>query len=194
MQSWRAACEKPPASSPSSTSKWQIRRRASRSGNLDRPAFLAVAGRVGNARLIDNIHIDTEDGRFGQIVGNGSRRPACCTSGSPMTILALDIGNTHTEIGVFDGDRLVHHWRISTRWDRTADEYLLLFADCSAPPAFRPARMERCWLLSFHRRSGRFAPPLRTWSRSGAHGWSRASRPGCPWRSTILAKSALIGS
>lgn len=37
---------------------------ASRLETLDRPAFLAVAGRVGNARLIDNIHIDTEEGRF----------------------------------------------------------------------------------------------------------------------------------
>ncbi len=29
---------------------------------LDRPAFLAVAGRVGKARLIDNIHFDFENG------------------------------------------------------------------------------------------------------------------------------------
>lgn len=44
-----------------------------------------------------------------------------------MTVLALDVGNTVTEIGIFDGERLLDHWRISTRWDRTEDEYLLLF-------------------------------------------------------------------
>lgn len=55
-----------------------------------------------------------------------------------MTILALDIGNTHTEIGVFGGDRLVHHWRISTRWDRTADEYLLLFRGLLGSASARP--------------------------------------------------------
>ena len=35
-----------------------------RLGTLDRPAFLAVAGRVGRARLIDNVHIDQDDGQF----------------------------------------------------------------------------------------------------------------------------------
>jgi len=31
---------------------------------LDRPAFLALAARVGPARLIDNVHFDGADGRF----------------------------------------------------------------------------------------------------------------------------------
>ena len=34
-----------------------------RLGVLDRPAFLAVAARVGGTRLIDNIHVDWVDGR-----------------------------------------------------------------------------------------------------------------------------------
>ena len=41
---------------------------------LDRPAFLAVAGRVGKARLIDNIHIDVEDGAFRPDRGERLRR------------------------------------------------------------------------------------------------------------------------
>jgi len=41
-------------------------------------------------------------------------------------LLAIDVSNTHTKIGVFDGDRLVRHWRVRTDEDRTADEYGVL--------------------------------------------------------------------
>jgi type III pantothenate kinase len=41
-------------------------------------------------------------------------------------ILAFDIGNTETVIGLFDGGSLADHWRISTATDRTVDEYGLL--------------------------------------------------------------------
>jgi type III pantothenate kinase len=37
-------------------------------------------------------------------------------------LLALDIGNTNVTIGVFEGDRLVHHWRLAALRERTADE------------------------------------------------------------------------
>ncbi len=40
-------------------------------------------------------------------------------------LLAIDVGNTQTVIGVFDGERLAHHWRLSTDPSRTADEYRL---------------------------------------------------------------------
>lgn len=42
-------------------------------------------------------------------------------------LLAVDVGNSQTVIGVFDGDRLAEHWRISTNSQRTADELALLF-------------------------------------------------------------------
>jgi len=42
-------------------------------------------------------------------------------------LLAIDVGNTETVLGVFDGDRLAWHWRVATRPDRTADELALLF-------------------------------------------------------------------
>ncbi|TMA83453.1 MAG: type III pantothenate kinase [Deltaproteobacteria bacterium] len=41
-------------------------------------------------------------------------------------LLAIDVSNTHTKIGVFDGARLVRHWRVRTDDDRTADEYGVL--------------------------------------------------------------------
>ncbi len=37
-------------------------------------------------------------------------------------LLTIDIGNTHTVLGVFDGETIVEHWRIATVPDRTADE------------------------------------------------------------------------
>lgn len=41
-------------------------------------------------------------------------------------ILALDIGNTETVIGLFDNGQLLDHWRIATQADRTVDELGLL--------------------------------------------------------------------
>ena len=37
-------------------------------------------------------------------------------------LLALDVGNTNVTIGVFDGDTLVHSWRLAALRERTADE------------------------------------------------------------------------
>ena len=43
-------------------------------------------------------------------------------------LLAIDVSNTHTKVGVYDGDRLAFHWRLQTEPDRTADEYgVMLF-------------------------------------------------------------------
>jgi type III pantothenate kinase len=42
-------------------------------------------------------------------------------------LLSVDVGNSQTVIGVFDGETLAHHWRISTEGGRTADEHALIF-------------------------------------------------------------------
>ena len=34
-------------------------------------------------------------------------------------LLTIDVGNTNTVLGVFDGDLIVEHWRINTDPDRT---------------------------------------------------------------------------
>ena len=43
-----------------------------------------------------------------------------------MTLLALDIGNSQSVIGAFEGDKLVEHWTVSSETRRTADEWHLL--------------------------------------------------------------------
>jgi len=41
-------------------------------------------------------------------------------------LLVIDVGNTNTVLGVYDGDVLVHDWRIRTVIDHTVDEYGML--------------------------------------------------------------------
>ncbi|TYR78219.1 type III pantothenate kinase [Priestia megaterium] len=38
-------------------------------------------------------------------------------------IFVLDVGNTNTVLGVYDGDELKYHWRIETSRNKTEDEY-----------------------------------------------------------------------
>jgi len=47
-------------------------------------------------------------------------------------LLAIDVGNTNTTLGVFDGQRLVAHWRVQTRAERTSDEYTVLLSELFA--------------------------------------------------------------
>jgi hypothetical protein len=41
-------------------------------------------------------------------------------------LLTIDIGNTNTSLGVFDGANLVAHWRLTTERARTGDEWGVL--------------------------------------------------------------------
>ncbi len=43
-------------------------------------------------------------------------------------LLALDIGNTETTVGLFQVDRLVGHWRLTTTTARTPDEWAALLS------------------------------------------------------------------
>ncbi len=38
-------------------------------------------------------------------------------------LLAVDVGNTNVTLGVFQGERLLHRWRLATRRETTADEF-----------------------------------------------------------------------
>lgn len=52
-------------------------------------------------------------------------------------LLTIDVGNTNIVLGVFDGSKLVVHWRISTNREHTEDEYGIviknLFYQCGIP-------------------------------------------------------------
>jgi type III pantothenate kinase len=53
-------------------------------------------------------------------------------------LLAIDVGNTNLTLGVFDGERLLHDWRLKTDRDQTVDGWgvlirnLLMLADLPA--------------------------------------------------------------
>jgi len=42
-------------------------------------------------------------------------------------LLTIDVGNTHTVLGLFEKEEIVEHWRVKTDAHRTADEIAVLF-------------------------------------------------------------------
>ncbi len=47
-------------------------------------------------------------------------------------LLAIDVGNTHTVLGVFHQDELMAHWRVRTERERTGDELGVLLSNLFA--------------------------------------------------------------
>ena len=50
-------------------------------------------------------------------------------------LLAIDVGNTNTVLGIFDGEEVIEHWRIATVPDRTADEIAVVLSGLLAQSA-----------------------------------------------------------
>jgi type III pantothenate kinase len=76
-------------------------------------------------------------------------------------LLAIDVGNSNTVIGVFDGGKLKTTWRIATRMNREVDEYGIMLRGlfvhqrltvsqitgavmCSVVPPLTPVSQEMC--------------------------------------------------
>jgi type III pantothenate kinase len=47
-------------------------------------------------------------------------------------LLAIDVGNTQTHVGAFDGSELVEHWRFSTDREATGDELAIILHELLA--------------------------------------------------------------
>ena len=47
-------------------------------------------------------------------------------------LLVVDVGNTHTVLGLYEGERLVHDFRIETSKGRTSDEYHVMLLNLLA--------------------------------------------------------------
>ena len=52
-------------------------------------------------------------------------------------LMAVDVGNTQTVLGLFDGEELRGQWRIATEAHRTADELAVFFAGLLALEGLR---------------------------------------------------------
>jgi type III pantothenate kinase len=57
-------------------------------------------------------------------------------------LLAIDVGNTNTTVGAFEGATLRHHpWRLQTNQNRTADEYGILLRQMFELSGLDPAQV-----------------------------------------------------
>ncbi len=63
-------------------------------------------------------------------------------------LLVIDVGNTQTVIGLYDGVHLAHHFRLSTQRYRTADEYAVLLREVMHDTGVTPDRIDSAILAS----------------------------------------------
>ena len=63
-------------------------------------------------------------------------------------LLTVDVGNTNTVLGVFDETDLRVHWRLTTRRERTADEYGILVRNLFQGSEVDPDRIDGVALAS----------------------------------------------
>jgi len=57
-------------------------------------------------------------------------------------LLVIDVGNTNTVLGVYEGQKLLDHWRLSTDPRRTSDEYGVLVRQLFAGAAIDPQAVQ----------------------------------------------------
>ena len=63
-------------------------------------------------------------------------------------LLAIDVGNTNTVLGVFEGPSRRHQWRVETSQSRTYDEYGILFTQLFAGTGLDPAKVDAIVIAS----------------------------------------------
>jgi type III pantothenate kinase len=63
-------------------------------------------------------------------------------------LLTIDVGNSNTVLGVFDGAELKAHWRLTTRREQTPDEYGILVRGLFADNGLDPRGIEAVALAS----------------------------------------------
>ncbi len=59
-------------------------------------------------------------------------------------LLTIDIGNTNIKIGVYQDERLIAHWRVTTERHRLADEYLVLLHNLFDLGGIDPREIDGC--------------------------------------------------
>jgi type III pantothenate kinase len=57
-------------------------------------------------------------------------------------LLVIDVGNTNTVLGIYEGERLVDNWRLWTERDRTSDEYEILVRNLFSSRSISAAAIE----------------------------------------------------
>src|SRR5512138_74832 len=67
---------------------------------------------------------------------------------SLLMLLCIDIGNTNIKLGLFDGDQIRSHWRITTDPARLADEYAMLLLNLFASNGLQASQVTGCAISS----------------------------------------------
>jgi type III pantothenate kinase len=75
-------------------------------------------------------------------------------------LLVLDVGNTNTVVGLFQGSDLISRWRLSTHADRTADEVGMWLRQLLDLQGVDPAELVGIAV-------GSVVPPIDPWLREG---------------------------
>jgi type III pantothenate kinase len=63
-------------------------------------------------------------------------------------LLVVDVGNTHTVLGLYEGKKLIHHFRIQSERGRTEDEYHVTFATLVQLAGVQPKEIGQSILAS----------------------------------------------
>ena len=63
-------------------------------------------------------------------------------------LLVIDVGNSHTVLGLYQGDRLLGQWRAGTNNYRTGDELRILFTMLLRAEGVEPAAITGCCISS----------------------------------------------
>ena len=57
-------------------------------------------------------------------------------------LLAIDVGNTNTVIGIYDGTKRITFWRIRTVEDATADEFRMMLRSLAATDKLKSLQLD----------------------------------------------------
>ena len=57
-------------------------------------------------------------------------------------LLTIDLGNTNTVLGVYRGEKLLAHWRLTSARDQTVDEYGILARDLLEVAGIKPKQID----------------------------------------------------
>jgi type III pantothenate kinase len=113
-------------------------------------------------------------------------------------LLALDVGNTNTVLGLYklDGEKpeLAAHWRVTTHHSQTSDEYGVLFVNLFEMNGFTHSNVHHIIISSV-------VPPVESTLREVCSKYFNVqplfvepgSRPGCPCSWTIPLSWAQTG-
>jgi type III pantothenate kinase len=112
---------------------------------LGEPVEYEQGGRVRHGRAVDldtfgALVVDEDDGPRRTVQSGEVRmlRQPRLTEAREGLLLVVDVGNTNTVIGVYEGDRLKAHWRLQSHRDISADEHGLMMHQLLAVDGLSP--------------------------------------------------------